>query len=186
MGTITAKSELMNTIKHISESDKIAGVSKIDLDTFQDHRGEIWTLYERHFSDNEFVADKITISRFGVLRGFHGDPYTAKLISCLSGQFQLAVVDTRDNSPTYGNMETYLLTDNEPAVVLVPAGCINAHLSLSDKCVFYYKWSKEYNGPDRQVTVAWNDPDIGVDWLVKSPILSERDKKGVKLEEIRL
>ena len=176
----------MNTIKHISESQEIAGVVKIGLDTFRDYRGEIWTLYEERFSDDVFVADKITISRFGVLRGFHGDPYTAKLISCLSGQFQLAVVDTRDNSPSYGNVETYLITDNEPAVVLVPAGCINAHLSLSDKCVFYYKWSKEYAGPDNQVTVAWDDPNIGVNWLVKSPILSERDQRGVRLEEVRL
>lgn len=176
----------MNIIKKITDSKKIDGVSKIDLDTFRDNRGEIWTLYSKEYCDYEFVADKITISRFGVLRGFHGDPHTAKLISCLSGQFQLAIVDTRKASPTYGNTEEYLISDNEPSVVVVPAGCVNAHLCLSDKCVFYYKWSKEYNGPDSQVTISWDDPDIDVSWAIENPILSERDKNGSKLKDILL
>ncbi len=176
----------MNIIKKITDSKKIDGVSKIDLDTFRDNRGEIWTLYSKEYCDYEFVADKITISRFGVLRGFHGDPHTAKLISCLSGQFQLAIVDTRKESPTYGNTEEYLISDNEPSVVVVPAGCVNAHLCLSDKCVFYYKWSKEYNGPDSQVTISWDDPDIDVSWAIENPILSERDKNGSKLKDILL
>ena len=179
----------MNIIKRYDHSDKIHGLCKISLDTFQDFRGEIWTLYSERgdeFCDHKFVADKITISRLGVLRGFHGDPHTAKLVSCLSGQFQFAVADARKDSKTYGNVETYLISDNEPAIVVVPAGCVNAHLCLSDKCVFYYKWSEEYNGPESQVTVAWDDPDLGVDWVIKSPILSERDKHGVNLKEIRL
>jgi len=170
----------------IEPSANIEGVSKIVLDTFQDFRGEIWTLYSKEYCDYNFVSDKITISRFGVLRGFHGDTHTVKLVSCLSGQFQFAIADVRSDSKTYGNIQTYLISDNEPAVVVVPAGCVNAHLCLSDKCVFYYKWSEEYKGPESQVTVAWNDPDIGVDWVIKSPILSERDKHGVKLKEVRL
>jgi len=176
----------MNIIKDIVKSEKIDGVSKINLDTFQDFRGEIWTLYSKEYCEYEFVADKITISRFGVLRGFHGDPHTAKLISCLSGQFQLVVVDTRKDSPTYGNVEEYLISDNEPCVVIVPAGCVNAHLCLSDKCVFYYKWSKEYNGPDSQVTISWDDPDIGVKWMIENPILSERDINGKPLKGIKI
>ena len=148
----------MNIIKSITESTKIDGLKSITLDTFKDYRGEIWTVYSDEYTDLKFVADKITISRFGVLRGFHGDPYTAKLITCLSGQFQLAIVDTRKDSKTYGNVETYLVSDNEPMVVVVPAGCVN----------------------------AWDDPDIDVDWAIKSPILSERDKNGVPLLGISL
>jgi dTDP-4-dehydrorhamnose 3,5-epimerase len=176
----------MKIVKKIEYSENIEGVSKITLDTFQDFRGEIWTLYSKEYCDYEFVADKVTISRFGVLRGFHGDPYTAKLISCLSGQFQLAIVDTRAGSKTYGNVETYLISDNAPAVVIVPPGCINAHLCISDKCVFYYKWSKEYKGPESQVTVAWDDLELAVDWMIKAPILSERDKNGTKFKGITL
>jgi len=169
----------MKIIKTITGSTKIDGLKSITLDTFKDYRGEIWTVYSDEYTDLKFVADKITISRFGVLRGFHGDPYTAKLITCLSGQFQLAIADTRKNSKTYGNVETYLVSDNEPMVVIVPAGCVNAHLCLSDKCVFYYKWSEHYKGPEEQVTIAWDDPTLNVDWAITNPILSERDKNGM-------
>jgi dTDP-4-dehydrorhamnose 3,5-epimerase len=176
----------MEIIKERKQSRKIKGLEKIKLDTFQDYRGEIWTVYSKEYSDDSFVADKISISRFGVLRGFHGDSYTTKMISCLNGQFQLAVADLRKGSSTYGNTETFLLTDEEPAVVIVPAGCINAHLSLSDKCLFYYKWSEEYRGPEAQVTVAWNDPGLNINWAIQNPILSERDKKGIKFEGVTL
>ena len=166
----------MKIVKQIQESKKIEDLKIITLDTFQDYRGEIWTIYSKEFADVNFVADKITISRFGVLRGFHGDSHTAKLITCVSGQMQLAVVDLRENSQTYGSVETFIISDNEPKVVFVPAGCANAHLSLSDKCVFYYKWSKPYGGSHNQTTIVWNDPELGVKWAIENPILSERDR----------
>ena len=68
----------------------------------------------------------------------------------------------------------------------MPEGVLNAHLCLSDRCVFHYKWSQKYTGPENQVTVAWNDPDVGIDWLIKDPILSERDKVGKSLKEAQL
>jgi len=168
----------MKIIKEIIKSEKIEGLTSIKLDTFQDDRGEIWTVYSEEHTDLKFVADKITISKFGVLRGLHGDPYTAKLITCLHGQIQLAVLDLR-NSETYGNVETFFISDSEPTVVIVPAGCVNAHLCLSDKCIFYYKWSEQYKGPDSQVTIAWDDPKLNINWVIDNPILSERDKNGV-------
>ena len=176
----------MKIIKKKIESDLIEGLTIIKLDTFQDFRGEIWTVYSDEYTDLKFVADKITISRFGVLRGMHGDPYTAKLITCLSGQLQLAVADLRGGSKTYGNVETFLLNDYDPTVVVVPAGCVNGHLCLSDKCIFYYKWSEHYKGPEEQVTIAWDDPAFDIDWVIKNPILSERDKNGRPYKEIRL
>jgi len=176
----------MKTIKKRYTSNKIKDLFILKLDTFQDFRGEIWTIYSKEYSDLNYVTDKITISRFGVLRGFHGDPHTAKLVTCLSGQFQLAVADLREASDTYGQTETFLISDNEPTIVFIPAGCVNAHLCLSDKCVFYYKWSEEYKGPESQATVMWNDPALDVDWVIKNPILSERDKNGKPYKEIRL
>tara|TARA_R110000824_G_scaffold159802_4_gene334282 strand:- start:213 stop:767 length:555 start_codon:yes stop_codon:yes gene_type:complete len=176
----------VNLIKETRMSKHIDGLVCLHLDTFNDKRGEIWTVYSDEFCDNQFVQDKLTISKFSVLRGFHGDPYTTKLICCLEGEFQLSVVDLRGNSKTYGNSEIYNMSSDRPSIVIVPAGCANAHLCLSKKCIFYYKWSKKYDGPDKQITVAWDDPDIGVDWAIKSPILSERDKHGVSLKEARL
>jgi dTDP-4-dehydrorhamnose 3,5-epimerase len=52
--------------------------------------------------------------------------------------------------------------------------------------VFYYKWSEEYKGPDEQVTVDWNDPELNIDWVIKNPIVSERDKRGLTFKNIKL
>ena len=177
---------MANVIREKTQSENINDLYEIKLDTFEDFRGEIWTVYSEEHTDLNFVADKVTISKLGVLRGFHGDPHTAKLITCLSGKFQLSVVDLRRNSETYGNTETYMVSDEDPSVIIVPAGCVNAHLCLSDKCVFYYKWSEEYKGPDHQVTVAWDDPDLNVRWPIDEPILSERDKNGISYNGIYL
>ena len=177
---------MISTIKKTVGSKKIAGMKITFLDTFQDERGEIWTIYSDKHTDLSFVEDKITISRFGVLRGFHGDSKTAKLISCLSGRIQLSVADLRKNSTTYGNVETFIISSDDPKIVEVPAGCINAHLCLSDKCIFHYKWSEKYEGPDEQVTVSWNDSDLNVGWIIKTPILSERDKNGTPSKELYL
>jgi dTDP-4-dehydrorhamnose 3,5-epimerase len=141
----------MKIVKEIKKSKKIKDLTSIKLDTFQDYRGEIWTIYSEKYTDLNFVADKITISRFGVLR---------------------------KNSETYGNVETFLISDYDPTVVIVPAGCVNAHLCLSDKCVFFYKWSEEYKGPDEQATIAWDDPELNIDWVIDNPILSDRDKNA--------
>jgi dTDP-4-dehydrorhamnose 3,5-epimerase len=176
----------MKTIKNKIKSDKIKDLEIIKLDIFEDSRGQIWTIYSEEHSGLNYVADKITISNHGVLRGLHGDPYTSKLITCLSGKFQLAVVDVRKDSETYGNVETFTISEEDPTVVFVPAGCVNAHLCVSDRCVFYYKWSEEYNGPESQVTVAWDDPELNIDWAIKNPILSERDKNGVSHKKIKL
>jgi len=176
----------MNLIKERIESQNINGLVHIKLDTFEDYRGEIWTVYSEDYCDYNFVADKVTISSGGVLRGFHGDPYTAKLVTCLSGEFQFAIVDLRKDSETYGNVESYIISDKEPSVVIVPPGCVNSHLWLSEKCVFYYKWSEQYRGAEHQVTVAWDDPDIGVEWAISDPVLSERDKNGTSYKGIYL
>ena len=176
----------MKFIKDEIISVSIDELVQIKLDAFEDHRGEIWTIHCKDYTDLTFVEDKVTMSRHGVLRGFHGDPHTAKLISCLAGKFQLSVLDLRKDSRTYGNTETYIMSDEEPSIVIVPAGCANAHMCLSDKCVFYYKWSEEYRGPEEQVTVAWNDPNLGITWPLDNPILSERDRNGVNFKGIVL
>ena len=176
----------MKTVEKVEKSRNIDGVSRIVLDTFHDDRGEIWTIHSEEYCDYKFVADKMSVSRFGVLRGFHGDAHTAKLIACLNGYMQLALLDLRRNSSTYGKVESYLLSDDKPSVVIVPEGIVNAHLALSDRTIFYYKWSETYKGPENQVTIAWNDPEIKADWKINPIFLSERDKYGVPFKDIYL
>ena len=71
-------------------------------------------------------------------------------------------------------------------MVLVPAGCLNGHLCLSDKCIFFYKWSEKYKQPDDQITVLWNDPELNISWPTDTPVLSERDRRAKILREMEI
>ena len=162
-------------IKEIKESNLIDGVKLITLDTYEDSRGHIATVFSKSNLYPDFVEDKITISYKNVLRGLHGDPHTDKLISCFYGQIELYVIDYRKESDTYGKSEKFVLSDNKLQTVFVPKGCLNGHLCLSDKCIFWYKWSAKYDGPSSQETILWNDKNLNLNWSTTEPILSERD-----------
>ncbi len=114
----------------------------------------------------------------------HGDSEIDKLILCLHGSIQLAVVDLRKGSSTYGNSKMFNLDDKNGRAIFVPAGCVNGHLCLSDKCIFFYKWSKPYNGADKQVTIQWDDPSLALEWKIKNPIMSTRDKKHAIMSRV--
>jgi dTDP-4-dehydrorhamnose 3,5-epimerase len=180
------KASFLLPTKNKEESQTIKDLVVADLDPFEDDRGQIWTLYNTQDWNMRFVEDKISISTHNVLRGLHGDKTTWKLIGCLNGSFFLAVVDGRENSPTYGNIETFTLSAQKPQLILVPAGCLNGHLCLTDQCIFWYKWSEYYNGPKNQVTIRWDDKDININWPYSNPIISERDTNGIDFKGLKL
>ena len=165
----------MYFVKDVEESLSIKGMKILNLDTFTDFRGDIWTLYSDCDFLPRFVEDKVSVSKKDVLRGLHGDSEISKLILCLHGSIQVGVLDLRQGSSTYGNTEMFILSDEVGRAIYVPAGCVHGHLCLSEKCVFFYKWSKVYNGHANQVTVKWDDPSHNLDWKIKNPLLSSRD-----------
>jgi dTDP-4-dehydrorhamnose 3,5-epimerase len=87
----------------------------------------------------------------------------------------LAVVNYDKESPQYRQWETFILSERNCQQVLVPPKFANGHLVLSDRAVFSYKQSTYYSG-GTQFTVKWNDPEVGIWWPVKEPILSKRDE----------
>ena len=158
-------------------SDKISGVYYRDPEIFYDHRGEYVNIFNGYYFATLGFAmkeDDVSLSHKNVLRGLHGDNRTAKLIQCLYGEIILAVVDMRDEKYSW---EIFHLNDRNRRQVLVPAGCVNGHYILSDKAIFAYKQSEYYKGAENQMTVRWNDPEVGIDWGVPNmdPILSIRD-----------
>ena len=175
----------MSFYKTRKKSKEIKDLQTIELEPFFDYRGEIRTLFDQDDWEQTFVEDKVSISHKNVLRGLHGDDNTHKLISCLGGSFFLAVADARIDSKTFGNIETFILDDSNPKLIFVPAGCLNGHLSLTDRCVFWYKWSEKYKEPEKQVTCMWNDEKLNIPWPCQKPILSERDKNGTKFKGIK-
>jgi dTDP-4-dehydrorhamnose 3,5-epimerase len=163
-------------------STNLEGVLLIDVDVFEDHRGEYIETYNEELYNHsgikvKFVQDDISVSTRGVLRGIHGDTETWKLISCLYGTFYLVVVNHDTASPGFGRWQAFVLSDRNRRQVLVPPKHGNGHLVLSDKAIFHYKQSTYYN-PQKQFTLLWNDPKLNIWWPLKNPILSRRDESG--------
>jgi len=174
----------------IEESKLLKGVYIITPNKFKDLRGEIWTAFTSEVIDKllphhlKFIHDKFISSHFNVLRGIHGDSQTYKLCTCISGEVLQVVVDCRKESPTYLKHEKFILNKENQKIILVPAHFGNSHLVLSKEgAIYYYKcaYLGEYIDANEQFTLAWDDSRIGVDWGVKSPILSERDIEASNL-----
>ena len=160
----------------------------IQPESFFDYRGENFETYnEEYYSllvksipefknkDLKFVIDSFSHSIKNTLRGFHGDKENWKLIQVLKGNVYFVVIDLRINSSTYKNIQYFQLNDKNRYQVLVPAGCVNAHLVTSDECLFHYKLTKSYVSIEKQIHVKWNDSTYNVFWPINNPILSKRD-----------
>ena len=146
-------------------------------DSFEDFRGELYTLFKQENSNLVFNHDKVSVSRKNVLRGLHGDSKSWKLITCLAGEVMLVVVDNRNNSPNYLKWDSIILTAKNKKSVLVPPMFANGHLVLSNEATFFYKWSYPGSYPDvkDQFTLKWDDPNLEIHWPISNPILSKRD-----------
>lgn len=161
------------------EHSKIKDVLLIRPNIFKDHRGEyVETWNEEKYSalmrGNNFVQDDISISFRNVLRGLHGDTETWKLVQCLLGSFFLVVLDVREGSESYLQWDSFCVSEINRHQILIPAGCLNGHLCLSERCVFSYKQTTYYN-PMRQSEIRYNSFDIKWPNQIGHFILSERD-----------
>lgn len=160
---------------------RLEGVKLIKPPTiFEDFRGtyvETWNrrLYKAAGIDIDFPQDDISVSNRGVLRGIHGDRRTWKLISCLHGKFYLVVINWDAESPQYRQWQAFTLSDENRQQVLIPPGFGNGHLVLSEKAIFHYKQSTEYDRGG-QFTILWNDPELAIWWPSRDPVLSRRDQ----------
>jgi dTDP-4-dehydrorhamnose 3,5-epimerase len=146
--------------------------------SFEDYRGELYTLFNQDEHELVFNHDKVAVSRQYVLRGLHGDDKAWKLITCIAGEIYLVVVDNRPESPNYLKWDSIILTANNRKQVLVPPMFANGHLVLSKSATFFYKWAYPGEYPDvkDQFSLKWNDPEINISWPTNNPILSNRDK----------
>ena len=182
------------------ETTGLCNAKLITPTIFTDYRGEfIETFsvrdYKFFYSDGNgydthdrlnFIQDDTSVSYRKTLRGFHGDGVTWKLVSCAYGRLYSVIVDLREASPTYLQWKGFLLDDKKRQQLLVPAGYGNSYLCLSEQCMYTYKQTEYYRGADKQFTIRWNDPVLGVDWPIANPILSERDKKGASVTQLNL
>jgi dTDP-4-dehydrorhamnose 3,5-epimerase len=170
-------------------STRIHGVSVVKTDVFRDERGFFIENYHRqryteHGIPHEFVQDNHSRSAKHVLRGFHYQDRSApmgKLVRCTRGTILDVFVDLRVGSPTFGQWDAVELSEENMFQVFLPFWCGHAFVTLTDTADVQYKCTGYYT-PSAEGTIAWNDPDINVDWPVSEPIISRRDQNGLSLK----
>lgn len=161
----------------------------LEPNVFGDNRGwfiESWSKkkMEEHNLKYEFVQDNHSYSaEKGTLRGLHfqkGEAAQAKLVRCVSGAVCDVVVDMRKSSPTYKKWIKVLLSEENKKQLLIPRGFLHGFVTLTENVEFLYKADNFYDAQaDR--TILWNDEEIGVDWGIENPIVSEKDANAPKL-----
>ena len=170
---------------------EVLDVYILEPKVFGDHRGwfmETWStrnmeeagLHYNFVQDNQsYSAQKVT------LRGIHfqkGDAAQAKLVRCGRGAVLDVAVDLRKGSPTYKKWVAVELSAENKRQLLIPRGFGHGFVTLTDDVEFLYKEDNLYN-PSTDRNILWNDPELGIDWRVENPILSEKDQRAPLLHD---
>jgi len=174
----------------ITESS-LPGVFIIEPKVFGDHRGFFYESFNiKPFKEAvgyapEFVQDNHSKSSRGVLRGLHfqNEPHAqAKLIRAIKGEILDVAVDIRKGSPNYGKHFSLILSEENKKQLFIPRGFAHGFVVLSETAEVLYKADNLYN-PSSESSIVYNDPDIGIDWVLddKDIILSDKDQMAKTL-----
>jgi len=168
----------------------IGGILIIETRTFKDKRGFFMETYHQkkyntYGINATFVQDNLSYSLKNTLRGLHFQMKhpQAKLIQVISGEIFDVAVDLRPGSDTFGKWTGIHLSDENRRQVFLPEGFAHGFCVLSEFALFYYKCSDFYT-PDDESGIIWSDPDIGIEWPVINPIISEKDNQYHKLIDL--
>lgn len=166
-------------------STNIPDVLIFEPKVFGDSRGYFFEsfrqdVFEKAVGKIQFVQDNQSRSSYGVLRGLHFQrpPFTqSKLVRCIEGEVLDVAVDIRTGSPTYGQHAAVRLSAENQRQLWVPQGFAHGFVVLSDTAIFSYKCDNYY-APEYDGGILWNDPQIGIDWIVAEQDiqLSGKDK----------
>ena len=169
---------------------ELEGVLLIEPTIHIDSRGRFFESYEKEKYRalgirEDFVQDNQSLSNKNVLRGLHYrvDPEQAKLVRVVKGEVFDVVVDIRKDSPTFGEWQSFILSSTNFLQLYVPVGFAHGFCVLSDVAEFLYKVS-EYYSAEKEKGILWNDPDIGINWPISNPVLSDKDEGNPRLRNL--
>ena len=173
---------------------ELEGVLIVEPKVFGDNRGWFMETYsKRDFEAAGIMADFVQDNRSysskkGIIRGLHfqkNPMCQAKLLTCLKGEILDVAVDLRKDSPTYKKWISVKLTAENKKQIFIPKGFAHGFVTLTDDVEIMYKCDELY-APEYEGGIRFDDPEIGVDWGITDPILSEKDKNAPFLKDIEL
>jgi dTDP-4-dehydrorhamnose 3,5-epimerase len=170
---------------------KLPGVLLVEPDVWRDARGFFLESYHAgKYRDGgiplPFVQDNHSRSARGTLRGLHAQwrKPQGKLVRVLQGEIFDVAVDVKPGSPTFGQWVGATLNSENHLQIWVPAGHLHGFCVLSETAEVEYKCTDLYD-PGGEIGVAWNDPDIGIEWPVTAaPVLSGKDAAAPRLKDV--
>lgn len=180
----------MDSLKKIETS--LPGVLVLEPRVFRDERGFFLESYnDRVFAElgirETFRQDNHSYSTRNVLRGMHYQikHVQGKLVRVAMGEILDVAVDVRCDSATFGKWEAVILSGENKRMIWIPPGFAHGFRVLSDAAHVFYK-ATDYYAPEHERTLAWNDPDVKIDWkLDGEPIVSAKDQRGIALRDVK-
>ena len=169
----------MKTIK-----TKINGPLIIKKETFNDTRGYLRELYKEKVISDKFIFEILSKSKKNVIRGLHLQKKHSqgKYVTVLNGKAFDVAVDLRKNSKTFGKHVSVILSGNQNISFYIPPGFAHGFCALEDDTIMHYKCTK-YRNKESEVGIIWNDPSLNINWPVKRPIISKKDKLNLSFKE---
>jgi len=172
-------------------NSQLNGVLLIKPDVFKDARGYFFESfshlkYEQYGINFLFVQDNISKSSKNTIRGLHyqvGEYAQGKLCQVIKGKVLDVAIDIRFNSPTFGNHFSAELTEENHFQIWIPPGFAHGFAVLEDDTIFHYKCTNYYD-KNSERAIIYNDSDLNINWNIKNPIVSEKDLKAKKFNEI--
>lgn len=170
---------------------KVDGAIIIEPDVFGDNRGWFMESYSKKKLaeagiDVDFVQDNRSFSaEKGTLRGLHcqlNPTAQSKLLTCVRGKILDVAVDIRKGSPTYMQWESVELSGENKKSFFIPKGCLHGFVTLTDDVEVMYKVDEFYSPADDR-SIRFDDPELGVEWGAKNPILSQKDMNAPLLKD---
>ena len=169
----------------ITESPQIPGVFIVELKPFADSRGRFIEIFRKEWFPQRswhVLQSNRSESAAGVLRGLHYHHHQADYWHVMQGTIRAALVDLRRGTEAYGATQMIDMSQDAMLGLFIPIGVAHGFLSLTNATLLYFV-DNYYDGAD-EFGVAWNDPDIGLDWPLEQPTLSPRDASNPLLRDI--
>jgi len=167
---------------------KIKDLLIIKTKIYKDKRGFLKEVYQDKLlkKNEKFIFDLMSFSKKNVLRGLHIQTKNpqAKIITVTHGKIFDVAVDLRKNSKTFGKYYSIIISDKSDFSLYIPKGFGHGFLCISEKCTMNYKCS-EYRDEKSEATLDWQDKTLAIKWPIKKPIISEKDKNGLSLKNIK-
>ena len=172
------------------EETNVPDVLLLKPEVYRDERGFFLETYREEYLkekniDVHFVQDNLSKSQKNTVRGLHYqiERQQDKLLMVMEGAILDVAVDLRQDSPTFGEYTAMELSAENKHQMFIPKGFAHGFSVLSDNALVYYKCS-DYYYPDGERGLLWDDPELGIDWKVTDPIISEKDRYQPRLQEI--